>query len=135
TSSPLTADRQSALMQAVVVWIGASTEPTPTSSNAMRIRRIVDRRFTKQLEEVLRRGVRVTIDLTDGPRPDQSAIELERMRSSYPGLAVRSGSEAQFYHLICDDAFALVSNRPFLSITGKVRSFHHVVGYLMQRND
>jgi hypothetical protein len=96
---------------------------------------VVDREFMDQLKEALQRGVRVTIDLSDDAPLQQSAIALERLRSSFPALEVRFGYKAKFYHLICDEAFALVSNRPFLSIVGTVRSFHHVVGYLLQRDD
>lgn len=96
---------------------------------------IADRRFMKQLEEALSRGARVTIDLTDDIPPDQPAIDLEHLRSRYSRLELRAGRKAQFYHLVCDEAFALVSNRPFLSAAGKVRSFHHVIGYLLQRGD
>ncbi len=96
---------------------------------------VEDGLFMMRLQDALRRGVRVTIDLTDDFRLEQPLIELERLRSSHTGLEVRSGCKTKFYHLVCDDMFALVSNRPFLSVAGKVRSFNHVVGYLLQRSD
>lgn len=96
---------------------------------------IVGYDFMKQIEDALRRGVRVTIDLADDVCADQSFIALERLRARQSGLEVRLGYKTRFYHLVCDDRFALVSNRPFLSVIGKVRSFSHVVGFLLQRND
>jgi hypothetical protein len=75
------------------------------------------------------------VHLTVGWPIRDARKSLERLKSSYAGLDLRSGRKAQFYHLVCDKAFVLVSNRPFLSVAGKVRTFHHVVGYLLQRGD
>ena len=96
---------------------------------------LVDGVFFKRLQEVLARGARVVISLTDDAPTDGPVLELERVRARFPKLQLFSGRRNQTQHLICDSAFALVTNRPFLSNLGKVRTFHQVVGYLLQRSD
>jgi hypothetical protein len=92
----------------------------------------VDPLFLKRLQGILSGGARVVISVVD---TDPAVVDLERLRTSYPRLKLNSGRRGQFYHLLCDTSFALVCNRPFLSNHGKVRSFHHTVGYLLQRSD
>ena len=95
-------------------------------------RSVVDAQFLKRLEALLAGGTRVSLSLgevrVDGPAP-----EVERLRTRYPRLEISLGKRGQFHYLISDNSFAAVSNRPFLSNVGKVRSFHHVVGYLLQK--
>ena len=91
--------------------------------------------FVKRLEVVLERGARVVISVTEGTLPDGLAIDLEKLRARFPRLQLLSGGRDKWYHLVCDSALALVTNRPFLSNLEKVRTFHHVVGYLLQRTD
>jgi hypothetical protein len=95
-------------------------------------RAVVDARFLKHVEAALQRNVRVVISITDPPGTDKPAIELERLRGRYPRLELHSKRRAAFYHLICDDVFALVCNRPLLGNLGKLCTFHHVVGFLLQ---
>jgi hypothetical protein len=94
---------------------------------------VVDPSFLKRLEELLNRGVRVVFTLRDPPKPEAPAIELERLNKRYANLHIMTGGRGQFHHLICDEKFALISNRPMLGNPGKVRSFTHVVGYVLQR--
>jgi hypothetical protein len=95
-------------------------------------RTIVDGRFMKRLTDVLKRGARVVISLTEPIGTQAPALDLERLRRRYPRLDLLIGRRRQFHHLICDDRFALVCNRPFLSNLGKVRSFHHCIGFILQ---
>jgi len=96
-------------------------------------RSIVDPKFLKRLEELLTRGVQVIFTLRDPPKPEAPAIELERLNKRYPNLQITTGGRGQFHHLVCDEKFAVISNRPILGNFGKVRSFNHVVGYILQQ--
>lgn len=96
---------------------------------------MVDSAFIKRLEIVLARGARVVVSLSEGAPADGPALDLERVRTRFPRLQLLSGRRSHIHHLICDASFALVTNRPFLSNFGKVRTFQHVVGYLLQRHD
>lgn len=97
-------------------------------------RSVVDPLFLKRLEELLSRGVRVILTLREPPKPESPAIELERLNKQYANLQITTGGRgSQFHHLICDDKFALISNRPMLGNLRKVRSFAHVVGYVLQQ--
>jgi hypothetical protein len=91
--------------------------------------------FLRKLEEVRSRGVRVVFMLRELPKPESPAIELERLNKRYANLQIKIGGRGQFHHLVCDDKFALISNGPMLGNLGKVRSFGHVVGYLLQQRD
>ena len=91
--------------------------------------------FAKRLEVILGRGARVVISVSERALPDVLAIDLEKLRARFPHLRLLSEGRDKWYHLVCDLAFALVTNRPFLSNLEKVRTFHHVVGYLLQRPD
>jgi len=62
-------------------------------------------------------------------------LELERLSKRYSGLVLVSEGKSEFFHLVCDDTFALVATRPFLGNLSKYRSFQHVSGYLLQRSD
>lgn len=96
-------------------------------------RSIVDALFLKRLEEILNRGVRVVFSLREPPKPESPAIELERLNKRYSNFEISTGGRgSQFHHLVCDDKFALICNRPMLGNLGKVRSLAHVVGYLLQ---
>ncbi|CAN5923021.1 hypothetical protein BH11PSE3_BH11PSE3_12430 [soil metagenome] len=97
-------------------------------------RAVVDASFIGRLAKVLQRGARVVLALTEVPvSTEKAAIDLERLRQRYPRLELLVGRRRQFHHLICDDSFAVVGNQPFLSNRGKVRSFHHVIGYVLQK--
>jgi hypothetical protein len=95
-------------------------------------RAIVDARFLRRVETALQRNVRVIISITDATGSDKPAIELERLRNRYPGLELYSKRRSAFHHLVCDDQFALICNRPLLGNLGKVCTFQHVVGFLLQ---
>ncbi len=95
----------------------------------------VDAAMLKALEAALQRGAAVTISLTEAAEAAGPAIDLEKLRSRFPNLLLLASQTAPGYHLVCDDLFAVITNRPFLSNLGKVRSFGHVVGYLLQRRD
>ena len=94
-------------------------------------RAVVDARFLKRVEAALQRNVRVVISITDPPGTDKPAIELERLRGRHLRLELQWKRRAAFYHLICDDVFALVCNRPLLGNLGKICTFRHVVGFLL----
>ncbi len=96
-------------------------------------RSIVNEQFTKRLSEVLRRGARVIISLTEPIGTEPAALDLERLRARSPRLELNIGRRRQFNHLICDDRFAVISNKSFLGNQAKMRSFQHVVGYILQR--
>ncbi|WP_316231113.1 hypothetical protein [Bradyrhizobium sp. SZCCHNR1051] len=97
-------------------------------------RSVVDSSFMKRLEKLLSRGVRVRFTLREPPKPESPVIELERLNKRYANLQITTGGRgSQFHHLVCDDKFALISNRPMLGNLGKVRSFTHVVGYVLQQ--
>jgi hypothetical protein len=98
-------------------------------------RSIVDQKFLKRLEDLLTRGRQVIFTLRDPPKPEAPAIELERLNKRYPNLQITTGGRGQFHHLICDEKFAVISNRPILGNFEKVRSFSHVVGYILQQPD
>lgn len=100
-------------------------------------RSVIEPSFLKRLEVLLQDGCNVVICVTDTvpTESDGPAVDLERLRSRYPRLSLRTEKKSGFFHLICDDDFALVSNRPFLGNLNRVRTFHHVVGYLLQRED
>jgi hypothetical protein len=89
-------------------------------------RAIVDAGFIK------RRNVRVSILLSQAPGADATAAELERLRRRYLKLELSSKKRGGFHHLVCDDAFAVICNRPLLGNQDKVCTFHHVVGILLQ---
>jgi hypothetical protein len=96
-------------------------------------RAVIDDLFIKRLGKVLDRGARVVVSLTEVPiSTDKAVLELERLRRSYPRLELMVGRRRQFHHLVCDEQFAVICNRPFLSNRGKVRSFHHTIGYVLQ---
>jgi hypothetical protein len=96
---------------------------------------VVDGRFLNRIEEALRRNVRIVISLADSAGSDKPAVGLERLRRQYPQLELFSGVRGAFHHLVCDLSFAVICNRPLLGNQGKVRSFNHVVGYLLQAPD
>ena len=98
-------------------------------------RSVVDPQFLRRLEDLLTRGVQVIFTLRDAPKPEAPAIELERLNKRYPNLQITTGGRGQFHHLISDDKFAVISNRPILGNFGKVRSFNHVVGYVLQHSE
>ena len=96
-------------------------------------RSIVDSQFLKRLTEVLDRGVNVSVSLSEATQA-APALEMEKLRSRYPRLSLSSNKRGQFHHLVCDNRFAVVSNRPFLGNLKKVRTFHYVVGYILQES-
>lgn len=98
-------------------------------------RAVVDSRFIKRIEAALQRNVRVVVSLIDPPGADGPAIELERLRRQYPSLELSSKKRGSFHHLVCDDSFAVVCNRPLLGNQNKVCTFHHVVGILLQATE
>lgn len=100
-------------------------------------RSVIDASFLKTLDVLLQGGCAVVISVTDAlsNEPDGPAVDLERLRNRYPRLDLRVEKKSGFFHLVCNDDFALVSNRPFLGNVNKVRTFHHIVGYLLQRPD
>jgi hypothetical protein len=95
-------------------------------------RPIVNARFIKRIEAALQRNVRIIISLSEPPGADATAAELERLRQRYPKLELSSKKRGGFHHLSCDDAFAVICNRPLLGNQDKVCTFHHVVGILLQ---
>ncbi len=93
--------------------------------------------LVRRVEAALKRGVQVTIALSDAPSPDPKgpAVQLERLRNRHPKLELTSGRTGSVQHLVCDEKFAVVCNRPFLGNSGKVRTFEHVSGYLIQSTE
>jgi hypothetical protein len=83
-----------------------------------------------------RRGVSVRLSASDAAiDPGGPAVDLERLGKQYPSLKLVSEKKSRFYHLVCDDSFAVIANRPFLGNLGKYRSFQHVSGYLLQQSE
>jgi hypothetical protein len=95
----------------------------------------VDALFLKRVRQLLSGGIRVVITATEPVGTDSAGVELEKLRREHSTLVLKTGRKAQFYHLVSDDNFALVTNRPFLGNLGKVRGFYQTVGYLLQRPD
>jgi hypothetical protein len=93
---------------------------------------VVDGQFVRRVEAALKRGVRVQIALAELGGAKNLAVELERLRGRHQNLELSTGKRGNFHYLVCDDRFAVVSNKPFLSSQAKVRKFHHIVGYLLQ---
>jgi hypothetical protein len=92
--------------------------------------------FLRQLEKALDRGVSVRLSASDAQAASNgSVVDLERLSKRHQRLELVSERRNTFFHLICDEAFAVVANRPFLGNPGKYRSFQHVSGYLLQRSD
>ncbi|MDF0695624.1 hypothetical protein PYR71_03680 [Rhizobium sp. MC63] len=100
-------------------------------------RSIVNPQFLKKLKDILKSGCKVQISLseTSPGKPSNAEIELEQVRREHSNLTVQIGKHTPFYHVVCDDKFAVVSNSPMLGNIGKVRTFNHVVGYVLQRTD
>jgi hypothetical protein len=92
----------------------------------------VDHRFLKKLEDALQRGVHVRITLSEPGEGTGPALELERLRQKHPRLELLTSRRTAFYHLISDDRFGLLCNRPLLGNRAKVRTFQHVAGFLLQ---
>jgi hypothetical protein len=93
---------------------------------------IVDWTFVKRVEAALKRNVRALISIIEAAPAKGPAVDLERLRHKYRALELSSNKRGAFHHLICDEAFAVVCNRPLLGNQGKVRTFSHVSGYLLQ---
>ena len=87
------------------------------------------------MADALGRGVRVAISLAEPIGAEATAVDLERLRRKFPHLELSIGRKRQFHHLVCDEKFAVVSNRSFLGRIGKSRSFSHVVSFVLQRPD
>ncbi|MBY3158981.1 hypothetical protein HFO56_42680 [Rhizobium laguerreae] len=100
-------------------------------------RSIVTPLFLKTLENLLKSGCTVSLAVEAGPseKPTPTEVAVERLNRIYPGLTLEVGKKFAFYHITCDDRFAVVSNRPFLGNMAKVRTFTHVVGFVLQRPD
>lgn len=100
-------------------------------------RSIVTSIFLKSLEGLLKGGCFVNLSVEAGPsdNPTPPEVALERLSRIYPSLTLEVGKKLPFYHVVCDERFAVVSNRPFLGNMAKVRTFTHVVGYVLQRPD
>lgn len=115
----------------------AKTERTLSVSTKSIDRSVVTPLFLKNLESLLKDGCSVTLSVEAGPseKPTPPEVAIEKLRRTYPNLAVEVGTRFPFYHIVCDERFCVVSNRPFLGNPGKVRTFSHVVGFVLQRPD
>jgi len=99
-------------------------------------RSVVTPTFLVRLKEALDRRVNVRLSSSDLEASHTgSVVDLERLRERYQGLHLVTEKRSAFFHLVCDEEFAVVSNRPFLGNIGKYRSFQRVSGYLLQRAD
>lgn len=98
---------------------------------------VVSPSFIKRLKELLNSGCKVQISLSEASagKPSKAEIELEQIRRENANLSVQIVKNTYFYYVICDDKFAIVSNMPMLGNISKVRTFNHVVGYVLQRAD
>lgn len=97
---------------------------------------VVTPSFVKRVERILERGVHIRVSATEAlASGNKAVVELERLSKRFAGLTLVSENRSDFFHLVCDDAFALIATRPFLGNLGKYRSFQHVSGYLLQRGD
>ena len=99
---------------------------------------VIDGPFFNTIEQALQRSVAIEITINGDAgrlRDGKVAAELEKLRIRHQNLTLSTEKEGDFYHLICDDTFAVVTNRSLLGNAERVRTFQHVVGYLLQRRD
>lgn len=94
----------------------------------------VDETFLNQIRKILAKGVEVTINLTDSVGDERAAVELEKLKKKYNNLQLNLARKSPFYYVICDDIFSVVTNKPFLSNIGKVRTFYSISGYVLQES-
>jgi hypothetical protein len=59
-------------------------------------------------------------------------IAMQRLADKYDFLKLEARAENRYFHLSADDQTMLVSNRPFLSNTGRIRTFEQYSGYFVQ---
>ena len=57
---------------------------------------------------------------------------MQRLADKFDVLKLSVHSESRYFHLAVDDQLMLVSNRPFLSNNGRIRTFEQYSGYFVQ---
>ncbi len=93
--------------------------------------------FSQELEPCFETLRAVVISVTDAlpNEPDGPAVDPGAPAQSLPSTGFTRGEEERILPFGVRQRFCLVSNRPFLGNLKKVRTFHHVVGYLLQQPD
>jgi hypothetical protein len=95
---------------------------------------VVNSLFLERLHLALDRGVGVRLSLSEESwGANEVVADLERLSKKRSGLTFVWEKKNTLFHVICDDKFAVVANKPFLGNLGKVRAFQRVSGYLLQR--
>ncbi len=100
----------------------------------------VNAKFLAKLEERLKQGLLVSIfvdrDVYERDRTHSEFgrpyIAMQRLADRSNGLKLDVHSERRYFHLAVDEQLMLVSNRPFLSNTGRIRTFEQYSGYFVQ---
>jgi hypothetical protein len=100
----------------------------------------VNLNFLEKLEQSLKRDLEVVV-LVDREAYDRDRshsvfgrpyISLQRLSDQYRGLKLIVYNEKRYFHLAIDGSIMLVSNRPFLSHAGRIRTFEQYSGYFLR---
>jgi hypothetical protein len=100
----------------------------------------VSTNFLTTLERRLKQGLVVSVFVDrevyerDRTHPEfgRPYIAMQRLADKFDGLKLDVRSESRYFHLAVDDQLMLVSNRPFLSNIGRIRTFEQYSGYFVQ---
>jgi hypothetical protein len=100
----------------------------------------VNANFLSKLEGRLRQGLLVSIfvdqDVYERDRIHsvfgRPYIEMQRLADKFDVLKLNVHGESRYFHLAMDDQLLLVSNRSFLSNSGRIRTFEQYSGYFVQ---
>jgi hypothetical protein len=100
----------------------------------------VDAKFLATLELRLNQGLIVTVlverEIYERDRNHSEFgrpyIAMQRLADKYSSLKLNVQNENRYFHLAVDSHLMLVSNRPFLSNIGRIRTFEQYSGYFVQ---
>ena len=101
---------------------------------------LVDGGFLNALERRLKAGLRVSVLVNRQVyERDRSHSEfgrpyilMQRLADQFSNLKLSVLGEDRYYHLAVDDTRMLVSNRPFLSNSGRIKTFEQYSGFFVQ---
>jgi hypothetical protein len=102
---------------------------------------VAGRDFLKRIERLVKQGVAVTLYLDEravvGPGAKANSLQtgLEKLQRKHGYLNISLCKKLEFFSLIQDGNVAVISNVPWLSALGKVRTFHATNSYLLQGSD
>jgi hypothetical protein len=99
--------------------------------------------FVAAVEAALKKGVQISITVNrstferDRVREpfNQPYLHFQKLAKTHGNLELRTNGENRYFHLALDASAALVSNRPFLSNAGRIRTFEQYSGYFIQDAD